>query len=55
MVLIVVVFVVVLSFFAGFYYGKRPSYIQTGNPAVRQYPGSDKVGIPPGPPDSLAP
>lgn len=51
MVLIVVVFVVVLSFFAGRYFGNKPAYIQPGNPAVQQYPGSDKVGIPP---DSLS-
>jgi hypothetical protein len=55
MVLIVVIFVVVLSFFAGRYFGNKPSYIQPGNPAARQYPGSDRVGIPPGPPDSLSP
>jgi hypothetical protein len=50
MVLIVVVFVIVLSFFAGRHFGKKPDYIQTGDPALRQYPGSDRVGIPP---DSL--
>ena len=55
MVLIVVVFVVVLSFFAGRHFGNKPDYIQPGNPATRQYPGSDKVGIPPGAPDSLSP
>lgn len=54
-VLIVVVFVVVLSFFAGRYFSQKPTYIQPGDPALKQYPGSDKVGIPPGPPDSLSP
>jgi hypothetical protein len=55
MVLVVVVFVVVLSFFAGRYFGNKPNYIQPGDPAVKQYPGSDRVGIPPSPPDSLSP
>jgi hypothetical protein len=53
MVLMVVVFVVVLSFFAGRHFGNKPAYIQTGNPGALQHPGSDRAGIPPGPPDSL--
>ena len=54
-VLMVVVFVVVLSFFAGRVTSRNRTYIQTGNPNVQQHPGSDREGIPPGPPDSLAP
>ena len=51
MVLMVVVFVVVLSFFAGRFSGSdRKTYIQLENPAAAQHPGSDRAGIPP---DSL--
>lgn len=56
-VLMVVIFVVVLSFFAGRLSGGNghKTYIQTGARGTTQHPGSDRVGIPPGPPDSLSP
>jgi len=54
-VLMVIVFVVVLSFFAGRVTSRSKMYIQTGNPTLLQHPGSERTGIPPGPPDSLSP
>ena len=53
--LMVIIFVVVLSFFAGRVTRGSKTYIQTGNPNVMQHAGSDRSGIPPGPPDSLSP
>jgi hypothetical protein len=47
--LIVIIFVVVLSFFAGKWYSRR-SYISPENPGAVT-PGSDRKGVPP---DSLA-
>lgn len=54
-VLMVIIFVVVLSFFAGRVTTTRKTYIQPGTRALLQQPGSDRAGIPPGPPDSLSP
>lgn len=46
--LIVIIFVIVLSFFAGKWYNHK-TYINPETPAATQ-PGSDRAGIPP---DSL--